>query len=93
MKNNKKPQVSAIVPVFNEGGRVGKVIDTLLKSDLIDEVICINDGSSDGSLKILKGFGNKIKLINFKKIKVKVQRSQRELKKQEEIFYSFVTAI
>jgi len=67
MKNNKKPLVSAIVPVFNEEKRVGKVIGTLLKSNLIDEVICINDGSSDESLKILKGFGNKIKLINFKK--------------------------
>ena len=67
MKNNKKPLVSAIVPVFNEGKRVGKVIGTLIKSDLIDEVICINDGSSDNSFDVLKGFGNKIELINFKK--------------------------
>ena len=66
MKNNKKPQVSAIIPVFNEEKRVGKVIGTLLKSNLIDEVICINDGSFDKSLEILKGFGKKIKLINFK---------------------------
>ncbi len=66
MKNNKKPQVSAIVPVFNEEIRVGKVIGTLLKSNLIDEVICINDGSSDKSLEVLKKFGKKIKLINFK---------------------------
>ena len=67
MKKNKKQRVSVIVPVFNEGERVGKVIETLLKSNLIDEVICINDGSSDRSLEVLKGFGNKIKLINFKK--------------------------
>ena len=67
MRNNKKPlKVSAIVPVFNEEKRVRKVITTLLKSNLIDEVICINDGSSDKSLKILKKFGKKIKLINFK---------------------------
>lgn len=67
MKKNKRPQVSAIVPVFNEEKRVGKVINTLLKSSLIDEVICINDGSSDKSLRVLKGFGKKIKLINFPK--------------------------
>jgi len=67
MKNNQKTKVSAIVPVFNEEKRVGKVISTLLKSSLIDEVICINDGSSDKSLSVLKGFGKKIKLINFPK--------------------------
>lgn len=67
MKNYRKPQVSAIVPVFNEGQRVGKVIRTLIKSGLIDEVICINDGSSDNSLEVLNGFGKKIKLVNFKK--------------------------
>ncbi|MBI2031052.1 MAG: glycosyltransferase family 2 protein [Candidatus Levybacteria bacterium] len=59
-------KVSAIVPVFNEGKRVGKVIDTLLSSNLINEIVSINDGSSDNSLEVLKKFGNKIKLINFK---------------------------
>lgn len=67
MKNIINPRVSAIVPVFNEEKRVGKVIDTLLKSSLIDEVICINDGSSDKSLEVLKSFSSKISLINFKK--------------------------
>lgn len=67
MKYQKKPQISAIVPVFNEEKRVGKVIGTLLKSNLVDEVICINDGSSDKSLEVLRGFGKKIKLMSFPK--------------------------
>ena len=62
-----KKTVSAIVPVFNEEKTVAKVIEALLKSDLIDEVICVNDGSKDKSLKVLKSFGKKIKLISYKR--------------------------
>jgi len=58
--------ISAIVPVFNEEKTVKKVIEALLKSNLISEVISINDGSTDKSLEILKSFGDKIKVINLK---------------------------
>lgn len=68
MRERKKEKtVSAIVPVFNEEKTVEKVVEALLQCDLIDEVICINDGSTDKSLEILKSFGNRIKLINLKK--------------------------
>jgi glycosyltransferase involved in cell wall biosynthesis len=59
--------VSAIVPVYNEEKTVAKVIQALLDSRLISEIICINDASADRSLEILQGFGDKIKLINFKR--------------------------
>lgn len=59
--------VSAIVPVFNEEKTVAKVIEALLKNPLIDEVIAVNDGSADKSLKILKQFGDKITLVDLKK--------------------------
>ncbi len=41
MKNNQKLQISAIVPVFNEEKAAGKVIGTLLKSNLIFEKILL----------------------------------------------------
>jgi len=68
MKNKLKKQrtVSAVVPVFNEEKTVAGVIKTLLENALIDEVICINDGSTDKSLSILKEFKDKIQLINLK---------------------------
>ena len=59
--------ISAIIPCFNEEKSVKNVIDTLLASPEIKEVIAINDGSIDHSLAILHSFGQKIKLINFKK--------------------------
>ena len=66
-KTEKKKTVSAVVPVFNEEKTVGKVVEALLNCDLITEVICVNDGSEDKSLEVLKSFGGKIKLINLKR--------------------------
>lgn len=60
----KKINVSAIVPVFNEEKTVSGVLDVLLDNSLIDEVICVNDGSTDGSLKIIKSYKDKIRIIN-----------------------------
>jgi len=65
MKNRKL--ISAIVPVYNEEKTVSKVIDTLLKNNLIDEVICVNDGSTDTSMEMLNLFKEKIKIINLQK--------------------------
>jgi glycosyltransferase involved in cell wall biosynthesis len=58
--------VSAIVPVFDEETTIKKVVEALLASNLIDEVICVNDGSSDDSLAILVTFGELITLIDLK---------------------------
>jgi len=66
-KIKKEKYVSAIVPVFNEEKTVKKVIEALLKSNLISEVISVNDGSTDKSLDVLKSFGGKIKQVSYKK--------------------------
>lgn len=61
-----KNSVSAIVPIFNEDKTVANVVNTLLKNPLINEVICVNDGSTDKSLIALEPFKNKIHLIDLK---------------------------
>ncbi|KQC34145.1 family 2 glycosyl transferase [Nonlabens sp. YIK11] len=53
--------VTAIVPCYNAGETIGKAIDSLLcQSHKIDEIIVVNDGSTDDSLNIL----NKIQKAN-----------------------------
>ncbi len=64
---HKRKSVSAIVPVFNEEKTVLKVIDTLLKNNLINEVICVNDGSTDTSMEVLNQFKEKIEIIDLQK--------------------------
>jgi len=59
--------ISVIIPAFNEEKTVGGVVEPLLKSRKIDEIICVNDGSSDRTAKVLKKFGKKIILIDLNK--------------------------
>lgn len=40
-------RVAAIVPAYNEEGRIAAVLQTLTSSPAIDEVIVVDDGSSD----------------------------------------------
>ncbi|MCI0478987.1 glycosyltransferase family 2 protein [Candidatus Uhrbacteria bacterium] len=39
--------ISVIVPAYNEAGRIGAVLDPIAASKLIDEIIVVDDGSSD----------------------------------------------
>ena len=63
-----KKTVSVLIPAYNEEKGVRKTINSCLsQTRKPDEIIVINDGSTDDTLKILKSFGKKIKIINLKK--------------------------
>lgn len=66
-----KYKVSAIVPVYNEVNTVSEVLDFLTDSALIDEVICVDDGSTDGSKELLRRYGRSIIFIDLEKNKGK----------------------
>ncbi len=40
-------KIAVIVPAYNEGPRIGAVLDVLVKVDHIDEIIVVDDGSED----------------------------------------------
>lgn len=65
MESNK---ISIIVPVYNVEKYLSRCLDSLLNQTLKDiEIICVNDGSSDESLKILESYAekdNRIKIVN-----------------------------
>ena len=42
-------RVSVVVPAYNEAGRIGAVLDPIVASRLVDEVIVVDDGSEDGT--------------------------------------------
>ncbi len=58
-------KISAIVPSFNEEERIEPVLKTLTKTSILDEVIVINDGSTDQTFAIAKKYP--VKLIDNKK--------------------------
>ncbi|MEW8996330.1 MAG: glycosyltransferase family 2 protein [Thermoanaerobacter sp.] len=39
--------ISVVIPAFNEGKNIGRVLSVLETIDLIDEIIVVNDGSTD----------------------------------------------
>jgi len=65
------PKVSVIVPIYNVEPYLRRCLESLVNQTLKDiEIICINDGSPDKSLVILKEYAKKderVKIINFKK--------------------------
>ncbi len=62
------PKISIIVPVYNCEKYLEKCLESLINQTLKDiEIICINDGSTDNSLKIIKDYAlkdNRIKILS-----------------------------
>ena len=68
-KKPKNPvEVSIVIPVCNVEVYLRECLDSAIKQTLKDiEIICVNDGSTDNSLTILKDFArkdNRIKIIS-----------------------------
>ena len=64
------PKISVIIPVYNVEKYLGECLDSIVNQTLKDiEIICVNDGSTDNSLQILKEYASKdirIKIIDKK---------------------------
>lgn len=73
-------KVAIIVPVYNVEKYLRKCLDSLINQTLKDiEIICINDGSTDKSLEILKEYKNRdsrIILLNPKNSGQSVARNR-----------------
>jgi glycosyltransferase involved in cell wall biosynthesis len=66
------PKISVIIPVYNTSKYLSECLDSVLNQTLSDiEIICINDGSLDNSLAILKKYAKQ-----DKRIKVLDQKNQ-----------------
>ena len=49
--------LSIIIPVYNAENYIGATLDSLLNQDITDyEILCVNDGSRDGSLAVLERY-------------------------------------
>lgn len=73
------PKVSVIIPVYNVEPYLRECLDSVVNQTLQDiEIICIDDGSTDGSLAILKEYkkkDNRVKLIQQKNLYAGVARN------------------
>ena len=49
------PQLSVIIPVYNEAGTIGQILEKVNGIAIDKEIIVVDDGSSDGTDRILRG--------------------------------------
>ena len=58
------PRVSVITPVYNGARTIARAIESVLAQSFRDfEMVVVDDGSTDGTLEILEGFGDSITLL------------------------------
>ncbi|MDT5271641.1 MAG: hypothetical protein QOH49_3827 [Acidobacteriota bacterium] len=58
------PLVSVILPVYNRAGWVARAIESVLAQTHRDlELLVIDDGSTDGTRRVLEGFGARVRLL------------------------------
>ncbi len=66
MNTNKFSKLSIIIPVYNEEKTIRQILKQVVnvKIPLKKEIICVDDGSKDGSAKLIKEFIRKSKTMN-----------------------------
>ena len=64
--NKKQPKVSVVVPCYNVEKYLPQCMDSIINQTLKDiEIICVNDGSTDSTLRILQKYAEKDKRIKI----------------------------
>ncbi len=59
-----QPLVTAIIPTYNRAEIVGKAIDSVLAQTYPNiQVVVVDDGSTDGTRDVLRGYGDRIEPI------------------------------
>ena len=61
-------KVSIIIPIYNSEKYLARCLDSAINQTLKEiEIICVNDGSTDNSLKILQDYqlkDNRLKILS-----------------------------
>ncbi|TWU20715.1 putative glycosyltransferase EpsE [Novipirellula galeiformis] len=57
MHRDDQPEVSVVIPVYNASAYLAEAVESVLRQTFTDwELVAVDDGSSDNSLEILRGF-------------------------------------
>lgn len=57
-------RTSIVIPTFNQKDFLAEAIESALAQTVLCEVICINDGSTDGSKFILDEYADRVKIVH-----------------------------
>ena len=63
-KEETVPKLSVIMPVYNAAGTLPKALDSVLGQSLKDlEIVCVDDGSTDESLEVLREYAGRERCV------------------------------
>ncbi|MBL7215320.1 MAG: glycosyltransferase family 2 protein [Phycisphaerae bacterium] len=69
-------KISAVIPAYNSEKTIGRAIDSVLKQMRpADEILVVDDGSTDNTAEITRTFGEKVILIQQENAGVSVARN------------------
>ncbi len=62
------PEFSVVIPVYNKASHVAAMLRSVLAQDFLDfEILIVNDGSTDNSMKVIRNFNDpRIQIIDQK---------------------------
>lgn len=58
---------TCLIPFYNERNRILKVLDQVVRIEAIDEILCVDDGSTDGTAEIIKEHYPNLKILRNSK--------------------------
>lgn len=68
MKSQNRNKLTVIIPAYNEGKTITKVIKSVLEQNCVSQVIVVNDGSKDNTKIILDNIrNNKVRVFHHNK--------------------------
>ena len=82
---SRNPLVSIIIPEYNEEHSIKNVINRIPKR-FVDEIILVDDGSTDNTVKLVKEINRKIKKIELKNSVSDISSMMFKRKDHEESF-------
>jgi glycosyltransferase involved in cell wall biosynthesis len=75
-----KKSVSCVIPFYNEGLRLFSTLKAVTAIDSISQIVCIDDGSSDDTARIIKSLWPQIDVIKLNKNQGKASAVRHGLK-------------